>query len=45
LAGYDVALSFSNVRVSPLFALYLRQRATWSTWPTVSQLTLSFQQA
>lgn len=43
---YDVALSFNNVRVSPLFALYLRQREhVVHLADEVSQLTLSFQQA
>ena len=43
---YDVALSFNNVRVSPLFALYLRQRDhVVHLADEVSQLTLSFQQA
>src|SRR5215470_17314871 len=43
---YDVALSFNNVRVSPLFALYLRQRDhVVHLADDVSQLTLSFQQA
>src|SRR5262244_1359680 len=43
---YDVALSVNNVRVSPLFALYLRQRDhVVHLADEVSQLTLSFQQA
>jgi len=43
---YDVALSFNNVRVSPLFALYLRQRDhVVHLADDVSQLTVSFQQA
>jgi hypothetical protein len=43
---YDVALSFNNVRVPPLFALYLRQREhVVHLADEVSQLTLSFQQA
>jgi hypothetical protein len=43
---YDVVLSFNNVRVSPLFALYLRQREhVVHLADQVSQLTLSFQQA
>src|SRR5262249_56177906 len=43
---YDAALSFNNVRVSPLFALYLRQRDhVVHLADEVSQLTLSFQQA
>ena len=43
---YDVALSFNNVRVSPLFALYLQQREhVVHLADQVSQLTLSFQQA
>src|SRR5215831_10422480 len=43
---YDVTLSFNNVRVSPLFALYVRQRDhVVHLADDVSQLTLSFQQA
>jgi hypothetical protein len=43
---YDVALSFNNVRVSPIFAVYLRQREhVVHLADEVSQLTLSFQQA
>ena len=43
---YEVALSFNNVRVPPLFALYLRQRDhVVHLADEVSQLTLSFQQA
>jgi hypothetical protein len=43
---YDVALSFNNVRVSPLFALYLQQRdRVVHLADQVSQLTISFQQA
>ena len=42
---YDVALSFNNVRVSPLFALYLQRRdQVVRLADEVSQLTLSFQQ-
>src|SRR5262249_35554248 len=43
---YDVALSFNNVRLSPLFALYLRQHHHWTHLAHhVAQLARSFQQA